>query len=136
MTWTDQVILAVRCGRCMELTAYRLVDGKPQVDHCAACGKPFDDPGELADTITNCDGKIRQEEIFWVTAQELIDLEPGWDGYGAKALRPETLFLAEKLAKAIVGAGLPWPQIVPGTHGDAQLEWHTEEYEIELHIGE
>jgi hypothetical protein len=28
----------------------------------------------------------------------------------------------------------PEPQIVPGINGDLQIEWHTEEVDIELHV--
>jgi uncharacterized protein YfaP (DUF2135 family) len=30
--------------------------------------------------------------------------------------------------------GAPEPQIVPGSSGDLQIEWHTETTDIELHV--
>lgn len=66
--------------------------------------------------------------------QSLINLEKGWDGYDAEGVSFSNAHFAAKVLEAILLSNTPLPQIVPGTNGDLQIEWHTENLEIELHV--
>jgi len=65
---------------------------------------------------------------------ELCRLEAGWDGYVAPPVSfSNANFALSVLASACPPNG-PAPQIVPGSDGDLQLEWHSDIADIELHI--
>lgn len=64
----------------------------------------------------------------------LIHLEPGWDGYDGRPVTEETAGFAIRLLDAICGSSTSPPQIVPGSGGDLQIEWHTPKGDIELHV--
>jgi len=66
--------------------------------------------------------------------EELIRLEPGWDGYKGQPVSLENGHFALNILESIYADNVPAPQIVPGVNGDLQLEWHTPSVEIELHI--
>lgn len=66
---------------------------------------------------------------------ELVNLEPGWDGYNGQPVSLENAnFALEILKQVCLSPNAPVPQIVPGVNGDLQMEWHTHSVEIELHI--
>jgi hypothetical protein len=65
---------------------------------------------------------------------ELCALERGWDGYQGVPVSFTTANFALRMLEAVCGANAPAPQIVPGTDGDLQIEWHTDEADIELHV--
>ena len=56
-------------------------------------------------------------------AQELLDLKPGWDSYGAHLISP--------LALATLGKFV----VVPVPSGGVRLEIHQDGWEIEIAIG-
>lgn len=65
---------------------------------------------------------------------ELIRLPPGWDGYRGE---PVSFLIANftlRMLEAVCGNDTPAPQIVPGSSGDVQIEWHTPCGQIELHV--
>lgn len=64
----------------------------------------------------------------------LLKLPPGWDGYIAPPIRFENAVFALQLLGAICPADMPAPQIVPGSAGDLQVEWHMPGATIELHV--
>lgn len=66
--------------------------------------------------------------------QELIRLEEGWDGYLAFPVSFESAMFAYKMLESISNSNTPAPQIVPGTSGDLQIEWHLLGGEIELWV--
>lgn len=66
--------------------------------------------------------------------EKLIRLDPGWDGYQGKPVRFETAVFALRVLEWTWKAGTPPPEIVPGTDGDLQLEWHLEFGDVELHV--
>jgi hypothetical protein len=66
--------------------------------------------------------------------KDLVSLEAGWDGYQGEPVSFENAAFALKVLETICFEGTPAPQIVPGTSGDLQIEWHTHVAEIELHI--
>jgi hypothetical protein len=65
---------------------------------------------------------------------ELAALQPGWDGYEGVPVTFENAYFAMQVLEACCRGDDPTPQIVPGTSGDLQIEWHLERGDIELHI--
>jgi hypothetical protein len=66
--------------------------------------------------------------------EDLIRLELGWDGYNAPHVSLESANFALQMLSAICPPDAPVPQIVPGSRGDLQVEWHTPGTTIELHV--
>lgn len=66
--------------------------------------------------------------------EELIRLEHGWDGYRGLPVSLETANFALRMLESICDDAVPTPNIVPGTNGDVQFEWHTEKGDVELHV--
>lgn len=64
----------------------------------------------------------------------LTGLEQGWDGYSAKAIQFSTADFALEVLKVLSADDTPLPDIIPGSGGELQLEWHTEDRDIELRI--
>jgi len=67
---------------------------------------------------------------------EITGLSRGWDGYRAPPVAFDTAMFAFSALTKLCAAGTPVPQIVPGTEGDLQAEWHTDYGSIELHFRE
>lgn len=65
---------------------------------------------------------------------ELAALCEGWDGYAGRPVNFETANFALRLLEVTCGFDAPTPQIVPGSDGDLQLEWHVGSVDIELHV--
>ena len=65
---------------------------------------------------------------------ELTALRRGWDGYEGVPVTFENAYFAMQVLEACCRGDDPTPQIVPGTSGDLQIEWHLESGDIELHI--
>ena len=64
----------------------------------------------------------------------LMHLERGWDGYRGEPVSFENAHFALKVLECICSTNDPAPQIVPGSSGDLQIEWHTRAADVELHI--
>jgi hypothetical protein len=64
----------------------------------------------------------------------LVALQRGWDGYGGHAVQFDTAAFALKLLESAFDSDVPAPQIVPGSDGGLQLEWHLEQGDIELDV--
>lgn len=65
---------------------------------------------------------------------ELTSLSRGWDGYNSPPVSFDTAHFAMQMLEAITREDAPAPQIVPGTSGDLQIEWHTDNGDVELHV--
>ena len=65
---------------------------------------------------------------------ELVALQLGWDGYEGVPVTFENAYFAMQVLDACCRGDAPTPQIVPGSNGDLQIEWHLEKGDIELHI--
>jgi hypothetical protein len=65
---------------------------------------------------------------------ELVALPPGWDGYAGVPVSFSNANYAVKVLEAVCGENSQPPQIVPGSSGDLQLEWHFPTGAIELHV--
>jgi len=66
--------------------------------------------------------------------EELVRLEKNWDGYLGIPVSFENAIFALRMLEAICMPETPAPQIVPGNGGDLQIEWHTLNGDVELHI--
>lgn len=80
-------------------------------------------------------------ELLWAgrdvvlsSLQELVRLEVGWDGYDAPPVSLDNAYFALEVLKTVCNSNTHPPQIVPGSLGDLQIEWHTSRGSIELHI--
>jgi hypothetical protein len=68
----------------------------------------------------------------WIDAaedklRELLELEDGWDTYGAPAIESDTVQAASILLRMLARAvrDLPMPSIVPTAAGGVEIEWST-----------
>lgn len=66
--------------------------------------------------------------------ETLIKLPIGWDGYRGKNVSFQNASFALRMLEAICGVETRAPQIVPGTAGDLQIEWHTLKGDLEIHV--
>lgn len=66
--------------------------------------------------------------------EELVRLPIGWDGYQGQPVDFLNACFALSFLNKICGPETPPPQIVPGYGGDLQIEWHTLQGDIELHV--
>lgn len=78
----------------------------------------------------------------WALEQlnEIAELEPGWDSYGANPIAPRAIALAADLLHLVdeklggVAFDQSWPQIVaPRADGGVQIEWGTPPVQIAVH---
>lgn len=84
--------------------------------------------------VTMSEPEYNWGEAITQKLDELINLEQGWDGYNACPVSFANASFAQALLKEICNADTPPPQIVPGTDGDLQIEWHIQDIDIELHV--
>lgn len=65
---------------------------------------------------------------------ELVALPVGWDGYSGRPVSFHNAAFALSILDSICPNEALAPQIVPGSGGDLQIEWHSHLDDIELHI--
>jgi hypothetical protein len=75
----------------------------------------------------------------WVAAlsdrfNELTALQHGWDGYNGKPVSFTCASFAAKLLERLFDNALPPPDLIPGTDGTLQFEWHINGYDIEVDV--
>jgi len=66
--------------------------------------------------------------------EQLIQLPFGWDGYQGSHVSFQNASFALRVLEAICGFKTRPPQIVPGSSGDLQIEWHTLQGDLEIHV--
>lgn len=66
--------------------------------------------------------------------EELIKLPHGWDGYQGRPISFVNAYFALDMLSNICGLETRAPQIVPGASGDLQIEWHTLQGDLEIHV--
>nr|WP_297472433.1 hypothetical protein [Ferrovum sp.] len=76
----------------------------------------------------------RWETISMQRLEELVRLPEGWDGYTGFPVSLSNAIFAFRVLESICLPETPPPQIVPGSSGDLQIEWHTHHGDIELWI--
>lgn len=65
---------------------------------------------------------------------EIAELKPGWDGYGAPSISPQAIEHARRAGEALKAAGFP-VEYVPINNGCVGIEWHTLDHDASLEIG-
>ncbi len=66
--------------------------------------------------------------------EQIIRLNEGWDGYLGLPVSFTNAYFAFSVLASICNVDMPAPQIVPGSSGELQIEWHTQRYSIELWV--
>lgn len=83
------------------------------------------------------DGSLRKTWLAELATQrlnELMRLQPGWDGYRARPITDEAVRAAVTIVFAVVDdISLP-PQFFPLVDGGLQLEWHGGGIDIEIEV--
>lgn len=64
--------------------------------------------------------------------QSFRELQPGWDSYGAKRIRPAAIDEAIAFVREIVPMRLPTPDAAPLSSGAVQIEWETPALYLEV----
>lgn len=65
---------------------------------------------------------------------KLVDLKIGWDGYQGRPVTFQNAYFAMQMLESACQPDALTPQIVPGSDGDLQVEWHLRGGDIELHV--
>lgn len=84
---------------------------------------------------------LAEESESWIDALncrmgDLVRLPEGWDGYSGIPVKFQNAHFAMSMLEVICTAHDPSPQIVPGSNGDLQIEWHLNGFDIELYINQ
>ena len=66
--------------------------------------------------------------------RSFLDLPEGWDSYGGLPIRASALKTAMKLLCSVAAANVRPPSVVPTSAGGVQLEWHTNQADLELAV--
>ena len=80
------------------------------------------------------DRNIPWHDTVMARFEHVCQLRQGWDGYDARPIDFGTANFALRVLHAICTPSTPAPFIVPGVDGDLQIEWHTEAWDIEIHV--
>jgi hypothetical protein len=90
--------------------------------------------GKKRNSVTMSEPAYKWGKEITLRLDELTHLEEGWDGYKGKPVTFENAAFTLEMLKGLCEEDTPAPQIVPGTNGDLQVEWHTANGDVELHI--
>ncbi|MTE01679.1 hypothetical protein GIY56_15425 [Paracoccus sp. YIM 132242] len=66
--------------------------------------------------------------------EHLCSLPRGWDGYRGQPVSFACANFAAQVLERLYTDGLPLPSLVPGSDGTLQIEWHQNQFDIELDI--
>lgn len=93
---------------------------------------PFQSPGGRV-TIS------RHSSSEWSAAlaerfNKLTGLPRGWDGYDGKPVSFTCSHFAAQLLERLYDSEIPFPSLVPGSDGTVQIEWHINQYDIEVDV--
>ncbi len=64
----------------------------------------------------------------------ITSLKTGWDGYEGKSVAFEHAVFAANLIDRLYTDDVPPPEIVPGSDGTLQIEWHRRGLSVELDV--
>lgn len=83
--------------------------------------------------------RIRYHNSLWNEAlrdrfNHLTALPAGWDGYGGRPVSFSCAVFAANVIEQLCDPELLPPQIVPGSDGTLQLEWHVAGVDVEIDI--
>lgn len=65
---------------------------------------------------------------------ELAALPRGWDGYDGHPVSFNCLFFTKILIERLYLESVPAPQLVPGGDGTVQVEWHRNQFDVEIDV--
>lgn len=65
---------------------------------------------------------------------QLMNLPPGWDGYGGEPVPVDIASFAAQLLIETLDPEGPCPQIVPLSYGGVQIEWHELTLDLEIEV--
>lgn len=93
----------------------------------------LDFPGSKERVLISDSASAWSEKVM-KRLEALIKLPIGWDGYQGKNVSFQNANFALRVLDAICGLETRTPQIVPGPDGDLQIEWHTLQGDLEIHV--
>lgn len=64
----------------------------------------------------------------------LTSLPRGWDGYAGRPVNFTCALFAANLTERLYVEGVPHPQLVPGGDGTVQIEWHRNQFDVEIDV--
>ena len=64
----------------------------------------------------------------------LVSLKLGWDGYQGIPVSFNLAYFALQVIDRLYQEGVPKPDIIPGSDGTLQIEWHVNGYDVEVDI--
>lgn len=65
---------------------------------------------------------------------KLTSLARGWDGYAGRPVSFHCALFAANLIERLFVGGVPAPQLVPGGDGTLQIEWHRNQFDVEIDV--
>ena len=83
--------------------------------------------------------RVAHPRSRWVTElrdrfDELTSLPRGWDGYAGRPVSFTCAQFAANLIERLYVKGVPAPQLVPGSDGTVQIEWHRNQFDVEIDV--
>ena len=63
---------------------------------------------------------------------DLARLLPGWDGYAGRPASASCVHFAKNLIEQLCVSEVPAPQLVPAGDGTIQIEWHRNQFDLEI----
>lgn len=81
----------------------------------------------------------RHSTAEWSTAlgerfNAVTSLPRGWDGYTGRPVSFTCARFAAQLLERLYDGEVPPPSLVPGSDGTLQIEWHINQYDIEIDV--
>ena len=65
---------------------------------------------------------------------DICSLPVGWDGYAGCPVSFNTAIFAANLLERLYLDGVPEPTLVPGSDGTLQMEWHRNQFDVEIDV--
>ena len=89
--------------------------------------------------FTNHRVRVQQNRSRWYLElkdrfDELTGLPVGWDGYAGRPVSFNCAFFAASLLERICREDVSPPSLVPGGDGSLQIEWHKNQYDVEIDV--
>jgi len=101
----------------------------------------FNSYGTSISTLAPPESNVRVPEnnSDWIISlqdrfDKLTSLPLGWDGYEGRPVSFTTAQFAANLIERLFTRNLRPPQLVPGSDGTLQIEWHQNQLDIEIDI--
>ncbi|MEZ5537659.1 MAG: hypothetical protein R3F02_18825 [Thiolinea sp.] len=93
----------------------------------------------ISSLLSNRYIRVPQNTSDWVVnlgerLNSLTSLPPNWDGYSGVPVSFDCAQFAANLIEQLYVDGVPAPQLVPGSDGTLQMEWHVNQFDIEIDI--